>query len=236
MLKKIKEEKRKEFFEEIEINHLEYKYACDIDSRSFCQIYFSLLKEFNNIIFSFSFCGNNFILSFLKISYLIIQIILYLTICTLFFSDSAIDNILEKENKFDINYMIKPMAFTYLICLVLNILFKCLIKINNNVIDIKYEKQTYEEGLKAIRLKIIVYFVLGFIFMIFGWLLISSFCSIFTNAQIKLIKCVAYVLIASFIIQIIFCFLISSFRICSLNSDKKDSKCLYDFSNILTYL
>ena len=132
--------------------------------------------------------------------------------------------------------MIKPIVFTFLINLVINILLKVLIKSNNNVIDIKYEKQTFEEGLKAIRLKFLFYYVIGFIIMIFGWILISSFSAIFTNSQIKLIKCGGYTLTANFVLQIIYCLIISSLRICSLNSERKLKKCLYVFSKVLTYL
>jgi len=132
--------------------------------------------------------------------------------------------------------MIKPIVFTFLINLVINILLKVLIKSNNNVVDIKYEKQTFEEGLKAIRLKFLFYYVIGFIIMIFGWILISSFSAIFTNSQIKLIKCGGYTLTVNFVLQIIYCLIISSLRICSLNSERKQKKCLYVFSKVLTYL
>ena len=236
LLKKIPEEKRIEFFRDSEMNHIEYKYASDYDERMFFQIYASILKEQNNIIFPFSLCGNDYNIPILKFSFLIIQLILYLTISTLFFGDDAIDNILEKKNKFDVGYMIKPMIFVFLICLVVTIILKSLIKINNNVTDIKYEIQKYEEGLNAIRLKIIFYFVISFLIMIFGFLLVSSFSAIFTNSQIKLIKCAVYPLLAHFILSLIFCFLISSFRTCSLNSDKNKTSCLYNFSRILTYI
>ena len=236
LLKKIPEEKRIEFFRDSEMNHIEYKYASDYDERMFFQIYASILKEQNNIIFPFSLCGNDYNIPILKFSFLIIQLILYLTISTLFFGDDAIDNILEKNNKFDVGYMIKPMIFVFLICLVATIILKFLIKINNNVTDIKYEIQKYEEGLNAIRLKIIFYFVISFLIMIFGFLLVSSFSAIFTNSQIKLIKCAVYPLLAHFILSLIFCFLISSFRTCSLNSEKNKTSCLYNFSRILTYI
>ena len=132
--------------------------------------------------------------------------------------------------------MIKPIIFTFLICFVINILLKVLIKSNNNVIDIKYEKKAYDEALKTIRLKIIFYFVISFIILIFGWILTCSFSAIFINSQIKLIKCAGFTLTANFVIQIIYSLIISSLRICSLNSEKKGKKCLYDFSKILTYL
>ena len=236
MLNLLPEQNRNQFFCNSEINYLDYEYACDIDKRSFCQIYSSMLKEENNIIYSFSFCADDYNLAIVKFSFLIIQLILYLTVISLFFADNTINNIFDKKNKFDIIYMLKPMAFTFAICFVINILLKALIKSNNNVIDIKYENKTFTEGLKAIRLKYIFYFIIGFLIMIFGWILICCFSAIFINSKIKLLQCAGYTLAANFILQIIFCFIISSFRKCSLKSEKKQKKCLYNFSIGLTYL
>ena len=93
MLNKIPEEKRNEFFNDSEINYLEYKYACDFDARSFFHIYSSMLKEENNIIYSLSYCSNDYNLNFVKVSFFIIQLILYITISSLFFADEKINNI-----------------------------------------------------------------------------------------------------------------------------------------------
>ena len=235
LLNKMPVEKRGKFLNNSEINYLDYKYACDCDERSFLQLYLSILKEENNIIYSFSFCSDDYNITIVKFSYLLIQLILYLTINALFFADDTIDNIFAKKNKFDIGYMIKPMAFTFLICLFINILLKLLIKSNNNVVDIKYEEISYEEGLSAIRLKLIFYYIFCFFISVFGWILICSWSAIFTNSQIILLQCAGYTLAANFILQIIFCLLITSLRICSLNSENKEIKCLYNFSKLLTY-
>ena len=235
MLNKIPEAKRIDFFNSSELNYMEYKYTCDYDERTFFKIYFSMIKEENNIIYSISFCTSDYNLSLIKFSFLIIQIILYLTVSVLFFTDDTIDNIFDKQNKFDIRYMILPMVFTFLICFLICMILKALIKTNNNVIDIKYEIQTYEEGLYTIRLKLIFYFFIGFIISACGWILISSWSSVFTNSQIKVIEFAGFTLGAHFILQIIYCLLITSLRICSLNSESKNNSCLYNFSKILTY-
>ena len=235
LFKKIPEEKRLEFIPNSEMNYLEYKYSCDCDRRSFMKIFSSLLKEENNIIYSLSFCSDDYNLSIVKFSFLIIQLILYISFTCFFFTDDIINSIFDKKYKFDLIY-IRPILFTFLICFVINILLKALSKINNNAIDIKYEKSNYKKGLKDIRLKIIFYFIIGFIFMICGTYLVCIFGAVFINSQIKLIICAGSTLIINFILQIIFCFIISSFRICSLNSEKKNMKCLYNFSKFLTYL
>ena len=235
LLKKIPEDKTFEFFKESEFNHLEYEYACDIDRRSLLEIYFSLFKEQNNIIFPFTLCGNDYNLPILKFSFFNVQMVLYLTVSTLFFGDDILDNIFENKNKFKTSYMIKPMIFTFLICLVITIILKSLVKLNNNIVNIKYEIQTYQEGINAIRLKLIFYFFISFIINAFGFIFVSCFCSIFNNTQIKIIKCAGFTLASHFVLSIFFCFIITSLRVCSINSNKKKAKCLYEFGDALTY-
>ena len=235
-LNNIPEYKRKLFFSNSELNFLDYEHCYDVDTRSFSEIYSSIINEENNIIFSFSFCADDYNISFAKFSLFIIQIILYLSISCLFFVDDIINNIYDKKNEFDIAYMIKPSLFTFLICLGINIPLKILIKSNNNVIDIKYEIKTFEQAKMIIRLKIFFYYFIGFIFMIFGFFLVSIFSAVYINSQIKLIICAFFTLIGNFVLQIIFSFLITSLRICALTSAEKDRKCLYNFTKALTYI
>ena len=171
------------------------------------QIYSSILKEENNFVFSFSYFSDDYNLSLVKLSFFIIQIILYITFTCFFFTDDTINKI--KDLKYEIKsliYIIKPVVFTFAICLIINILLNTLSKINNNVLEIKYEKINYKDGLKKIRLKIIFYFIIGFIFISFGWALDCSFGVLFIKIYIKLLICSGITLIANFILQIIFCF------------------------------
>ena len=234
-LNKIPEKKRKKYFKESEINHLEYKYAYDIDDRMIFKIYSSIMKEQNNLVFSLSLCGNDYNLPILKFSFLIIQIILYLTASCLFFADNIIYYYFVQGNKFDIKFMLKPMIFIFAGCFVICILLKNLIKLNNIILDIKYGIQERKEGLNALRLKLVFYFIICFAICASGWLLVCTYSSIFTNTVMQLLITAGLTFAATFFFQIILCFFISSFRACSLNSSQKNCKCLYYFSNILTY-
>ena len=149
LLPKIPKKNIPEFFSNSEMNFLEYKHSCDYDRRSFLQIYSSILKEENNLVFSFSYCNDDFNLSLVKLSFFIIQIILYITFTCFFFTDDTINKI--KDLKYEIKsliYIIKPVVFTFAICLIINILLNTLSKINNNVLEIKYERINYKDGLK----------------------------------------------------------------------------------------
>ena len=53
-LKLLPKEERQKFFDEEELNKMEYIYALEIDKRDFIQYYFSLLKQKQLILFTFS--------------------------------------------------------------------------------------------------------------------------------------------------------------------------------------
>ena len=236
MLNIIPEEKRWDFYNITELNFMEYEHSCNYDTRNFLSIYFSIIIEENDLIYSISLCANDFNLSVVKFSYFIIQLILYLTVSAVFFSDDIINNFFNNKNQFNIGYMIKPISFTFLICLLICILLKTLTKIDNNVIDIKYKIETYEESLNAIRLKLILYFLFGSIISAFGWILVSTWSSIFVNSQFKLVKCAVFAFVFHFVLQIIYCVIITSLRICSLNSEQRNMDCIYNFSKFLQVL
>ena len=235
-LNKLPEKKRIKFFKESEINHLEYRYAYDIDDRMIFQILKALIKEQNNLVFSLSLCGNDYNVPILKFSFFIFQLILYLTVTCLFFGDYTINNLYENRNKFDIKIMWRPMLCIVVVCILINLLLKNLIKFNNTIVDIKYEVQKLNEGINALRLKLVFYFLISFAISGFGWILVCSFCTIYSNSIKPLLIMAGLSLGATFIFQILFCVLVSSLRACSLNRTKKNCKYLYSFSNILTYL
>ena len=149
--------------------------------------------------------------------------------------DSVIDHFFEQHNKFDIKFMLKPMLFTFAACFVICILLKNLIKLNNTILEIKYGIQEYREGLNALRLRLTFYFIICFVICGFGWILVCTFGAIFTNTVIYLIITAGLTFATTFFFQIFLCFFISSFRACSLNTNQKSCKCLYCFSNMLTY-
>ena len=234
-LLKIKEEERMQFFIDEELNDLEYKYAIEIDKRSFFKIYMSILIKQNVLIFCVLYCTEDYNLSIIKFTFLMFQFIIYITVSALFFTDNTLNHIYKNKNKFDFPFMIRQVAFTFLICLGINIIFKLLVKTEDNIIDIKYGKKQFNEAKCRIKCKFIFYLIFSIIFIIFGWFYISSFCAVYNNTQIILIECAGCSLAISFIYPFFTSLLSSSFRKCALNSKNKDKKCLYEFSKILEY-
>ena len=236
ILLKIPEEKRNEFFEDDELNDLEYQYALLFDKRTFCEIYISVLKKQNILIFCLSYCSKDYNLWLMKFSFLMFHFAIFITISAFFFTDNTLNNIYENKNKFDISFMIRQLALTFLICLGLNIIFKILMRTDNLILRMKHDKDTFSEGIYSIKCKLILYFILCLIIILFGWYYIGCFCAIYRHTQIILMKCSGYSLCITFVYQIILSLLSPSFRKCAINSKTKDKKCLYEFSKILSYL
>ena len=230
------EQKRMQFFFDEEINTLEYQNALDIDKRSFLEIYYSFLKKQNILIFCLSYCTHDYNLPIMKFSFLMFQIILFITVSAFFFTDNTLNNIYENKNKFDVPFMLRQLILTYLIILGINIIFKMLVRTDNKIIDIKQENDNVNDGLSSIKCKFIFYFIFGNLILMFGWFYISCFCAVLSHTQVILIKCAIYSLFIEFIFPFFFCLLSSSFRVCSLKSEKKNNKCLYEVSKILSFL
>ena len=236
MLMKLPKEKRAEFFIGEELNSLDYQYAVEIDTRSYCELYISLLKRQNVIMFSLSYCGEDFNMSILKLSLLIFQFILFIVVSAFFFTDNTLNNVYENKNKFDVPFMIRQLGLTFIICYGVNILLKILMRTDNRIIDIKEENEKLFEGISSIKCKMIFYFIITMIIIIFGWFYITCFCVIYSHTQIILLKCAAYSLAVTFVYPFFLCLVPPLFRICALKAEKKDKKCLYEFSKIISYL
>ena len=99
-------------------------------------------------------------------------------------------------------------------------------RIKNNPIEIE----------KHLKLKLIIYFIISFLFMSFFWYFISSFCAVYINTQIILLKNTLF----SFSLSMIYPFgtklLASLLRITALRDKKNDRKLMYQLSQFISYI
>ena len=84
-----------------ELNDLDYEKAIELDKRSYFQYYFSLLKKKHLILFAF-IPTNDYNLTAIKISLLLLSFSLYFTINGFFFSDETMNKINEDKGEFNI--------------------------------------------------------------------------------------------------------------------------------------
>ena len=98
--------------------------------------------------------------------------------------------------------------------------------------SLKY-KTEFNKFKKIIKIKLILFFVINFVLLILFWYYLSSFCALYKNTQIYLIKDV----LISFGLSLIYPFAINIFpcifRIYSLKERNNKHKYSFIFSKIL---
>ena len=224
-----------------ELNSLEYKIAIIVDKRTYFQYYWSLIKK--KQIFLFTFINlNDYNLIQIKICLLLLAFSLYFTINGFFFTDETMNNIYEEKGYYNIIFHIPQILYSTLISVIISTIFKSLSLSENQLLSIKKEKNIHKAKKiafkirKILRIKIVLFYIIGFLFLLFFWYFISSFCAVYKNTQDILIKDT----LLSFAISMIYPFGINlfpgMFRIPALRAKKKDKKYLYIFGNILSLI
>ena len=201
-------------------------------------LYWSLLKRRHLILFAF-YPANDYNLMVIKISFFIISFSLYMTINGFFFSDESMHKVFEDNGDFNFLYQIPQILYSTIVSTIINMILKFLSLSEKNILELKKEENVkdVEERLanikKYIRVKLIIYFVIGFFLMLFFWYFISTFCAVYPNTQIILIENT----LISFGLTMIYPFglvlLPGLFRIPALRAKNKDKETLYKISKLL---
>ena len=224
-----------------ELNSLEYEHAIIIDKRTYFQYYFSLLKKKQLILFAF-WPANDYNLIAVKISLLLLAFSLYFTINGFFFSDSTMNKINEEKGAFNLILQIPPILYSACISAIINMILKILSLSEKQILLIKSEKNYLIAKKKSnsiktcLRIKLSIFFILSFIFMLFFWYFISCFCAVYKNTQKILITDT----LISFGFSMLYPFglnlLPGIFRIPSLRAAKRDKKCIYKISGFVALI
>ena len=170
--------------DDYELNNLNYEDALKLDKRSFIQIYCDMVHK--NHLIMFTFCNpNDFNLIFLKISKLMFLLATNFATNVIFFFDESIHKIYINFIGFNLLQQIPQMIYSSLVSGVIEYAISFLILSEKDIHKIKNYKKTKKEGylyyvyliLKCIRIKFILYFIFSFLFLIFYWYFVSSFCA-----------------------------------------------------------
>ena len=223
-----------------EMNSLIYEDAVELDKRSYCEYYISLLKKKQLILLTF-IPTNDYNLMSLKISLFLVSFSLYITINAFFFDDDTMHKIYKSQGGYNILSQIPHILYSSVIPTVINILLKTLSLSEKDFLKIKEEKDLMttikksKDTEKCIRIKFILFFIISLFLMLFFWYFISCFCAVYNNTQTILFKDT----LISFFFSMLYPFAINLlpgiFRIPSLTA-KKDKKCLYSFSQIIALI
>ena len=229
------------YFNDTELENLEYELAIIYDRRTYFQYYWAVLKQNQLIIFTF-LPMDDFNLMYVKIALFIISFGLFITINGFFFSDDTMHKVYEDKGVYDIIYQIPQIFYSSIISSFANILLKNLSLSENSILELKKEiyNGVHKAKIKArriercLRIKLILFFIISLILMIFFWYFISCFCAVYKNTQIILLKDTGISFGASMIYPLILSFLPGIFRIPSLRN--RNLKGLYRISSIINWL
>ena len=229
------------YYSDIEMERFEYEKAILLDKRTFCQYYGALIKRKQLILFTF-LQRKDYNLIQIKICLLIFSISLYFTINGFFFSDSTMNKLYEDGGEYDFFYQLPKLLYSLMLSVFINTCLKKLSLTEKEFLSLKVEKNNIilrEKATKArkiVKNRIGIFFILSFLAMIFFWYFISSFCAVYKNTQLILIKDTLISLSFSMIYPFGLYLLPGMFRIPSLKAPKKDKKCVYFIGSIIAMI
>ena len=231
----VPKDRRYKYFVDDELNSLDYEYALKIDTRSYCQVYYSLLRQNHLIIFTFC-VKNDYNIFLLKFSLFLITISLFLFMNALFFEDDSLHKLYEDKGKYNFLYQIPQILYSTIVTQIISSLLEKLSLSQDEILNIKENYNLKEinnevkKAIKYITIKVVLFFIVSIILLFGFWYYLSAFCAVYYNSQIPLLNDN----IASFLTSMIYPFLLDLipviFRIISLTNKMK---CLYIFSKIL---
>ena len=239
--KKNKKEKKMENkfdYNDYELNSFSYKMALQYDKRTYFQYYISLLKRKHLIIFSF-FPANDYNSIIIKIIIFFFSFSFVFFVNALFYNDASMHKIYQAKGEYDFIYQIPTILYSTLISGIIIFIIKYLSLTEKNILQIKNEKIDEnifiisQNILRKIKIKLVIFFILSFIFLSFFWYYLSCFCAIYKKSQIHLFKDT----IISFSLSLLYPFLLNLlpgiFRIPSLRDKNKNKEYLYKFSKVV---
>ena len=236
---KVKSNLEYEELNDYELNTLTYIEALQYDKRTFFESYISLIKT-NNIVI-FAFCPlNDYNIRIIKICLFFIFFVIHYTFNTLFFTKSLIHEIYKDGGAYNFYSVFSKIISAFFISYFLCSLIKYLSLSERLVIQVKFQA-TYEiaedKSEKVRRVFIIqniCFFSLSFIFLILLWYYLSSFCAVYQNSQIYLIKNVLISFGLSFLFPFIFYIIPPILRMISLKSRQMEK--IYIISKIIQFI
>ena len=223
-----------------EYNSLSYKDALKYDKRTYWEYYSSLIKTKQTLIFSFCIC-QDYNSSIIKIFLFFFFFDSYFTVNALFYSDSTIHEIYKNSQTYNILFHLPQIIYSTIISSTISIVIRPLSLTEKSILEIKYLKSSQiliqvKNIIKCLKIKLISFFILSFIFILIFWFYLSCFCAVYRNTQYYLIKDTLISFTLSLLYPFGFNLLPGLLRITSLKDSKKDRECLFKISKIISIL
>ena len=180
-------------------NELNFKQAVKKDGRNFCQYYWSILQIGHIIINVFMRCDDDYNLFTVKLGLLLMLFPINLTFNIFFFTSKNI-KATYVNNLNELHQLVKNLLHTFLSSIfssIVLILLKMLCLTHSSLRKLKKIHSVDEAKkkeiwvMRCIKLRLNLYYILCYIFLIIFGYYIACFCAIFENTQYDLIKSMA---------------------------------------------
>ena len=239
--KELKENKKKAKvkLDNFELNNLDYEAASDLDKRSCCATYFSVLMREHLVLLTF-FSWKDYNIFYVKIERFFISICTDMTMNGLFFVHESMHKKYAENENFTFIQKLPQLLFTLLVSHALEVIICYFSMTDTAFYEIKSLPKTKESQEKIINIidcvknKLIAFYIFTFLLFLFYWYFISAFCAVYQNTQIIFLRDSAISFLIScidpFIIYAFTCILraISLTRLC-----RKKLCCIYKLSDII---
>jgi hypothetical protein len=149
----------------------------------------------------------------------------------------------ENNGKFNFVYQIPQIIYSSVISTIIHHLLRYLSLSEKSILQLKKEnnrrssingKSDYIQ--RCLKIKLILYFFISLILMLFFWYFISAFCAVYQNTQTILLKSTLLSFLLSMIYPFRYVLLPGIFRIPALRAVNHDKEFIYNFSKILALL
>ena len=226
-------------YEGDELNELPFDKAINVDKRNFCQYYGNILL-ISHIILNVFFRYNDYNLFTVKFGLFLMTFPINLTFNILFFTNDNIALIYVRSmtdlsmfwENLKNSFYSSILSTTSLIILKFISDTHIMVRSLRKIKDMDEAKDKTHCILRCIKLRIIIYYIISFIFLLVFGFYILSFCAIFENTQVALIRSTFTSWLFSLIYPFIICFITSILRSCSF---LLKSKCLYFVKQMMQF-
>ena len=172
-----------------DLQDMDFKFAVIKDKRSCLRIYWSYLVE-SQIILGTFFTENYLDLFVIKFSFFICTFQISFFLNALFYTDEYISNAYHNDGILDFVTGLPKSIYSFIATLIITNLLRMLSSSRNELMRIirKYKKNDNYENIVDIKLmklrkKLIVYFILVFLFESFFLYYVTVFCAVYKNSQ-----------------------------------------------------
>jgi len=172
-----------------ELNNLEYNEACELDKRTFCRTYWSVLMREHTALITFV-AWNDYNLFYIKIERFLILFCVDMTMNGLFFVHESMHRKYTQGENFTFVQKLPQLLFTLIAAHIIEVILCFLSMTDTHVYEIKElpmkEKkkgQKIMDIISCIQRKLTSFIIFTFILFLFFWYFISAFCAVYQNTQ-----------------------------------------------------